>query len=104
MATIESLRNLVRNRIRDTGRAFADQLFGDGEAVLFDLSVENVDRAGLTVTLNSDPPQSLIIDTDYTLYTDEGQMNFNAAPGEGISVTLAGRSYRWFTNESLDIY
>lgn len=102
MATEAALIARIRNELGDFTQPFRTTYRGDGTTDLFDLPATNV--SGVVVTLIDNGTATVVPDTDYTIDSRDGYLDFTTAPADGVTVMVEGESTGLFTDAELGGY
>lgn len=98
--------NRVRIELGDTGAPFSDMFLGTGLVSTYDLTDFNV--WNVTVTwIKNQVPQLLVLNTDYTLNTQEGRIYLQGNPAplpQGDTLIVSGQAGGMFSDEELTVF
>ncbi len=95
----------IRNEIGDPVQNFRDIQQGDGATTWYDLSKNRINPNGLTVTVvNNAQTTELVINTDYTVEWQLGQLTLTSPIPVNAIIIVAGSSWGMFTDWELTEY
>lgn len=101
--TTQDIINRVRIELGDTGAPFSDTFLGTGMVSTYDLTDFNV--WNVTVTwIHNQAPSILVINTDYSLNTEEGRIFLHGNPSplpQGDTLVVTGQAGGMFSDEEL---
>ena len=101
MAVLADLLAKVRVELADQPKPFTKTFVGDGTTTQFTLGFKPVDKASITVTVNSTPvatPAGYVADENF------GVITFVTAPAANSSIQVTGSFFRYFTDTDLTNY
>lgn len=99
MATLAALSDRLRAELGDLGRSFVETFSGDGETKRFQLTYAPVNGSTLSVKVgNTELSQTA------TVEEITGMIELSQAPADGTTITIAGTTYKYFSQSEIEYY
>jgi len=97
----------TRIELGDPRQAFRSTMMCDGAVAWFNLPKENISRDDFNIDIipaGGGPLQALESGTDFTLHTQEGQVQLTAPPAANSQVLFTGYAYSLFNDDDMTDY
>lgn len=106
---LDRLRSETRLELADRPRTFQSTVVSDGVTTFYDLPTRHIEATSLLVVSiepggSPDTATPLAAGTDFMLNAFEGQITLTHPLVEGTTVYVTGTSYRFFDNDTLDLF